>query len=158
MRCAYVKSHNSFINVKWDFFVLPIVMEKATVLWDAGKLSGSHFGAIALSAGHSRTEQMSSDIPQNIPQLPAALEGVSVHSAAFSWSHFPELAHNPGSQSKYLTTTASSDKEAHGLTTFCVFFYFFWTLLLLVSWSVSWALWWRDIKQLFPICLSLSQF
>lgn len=32
MRCVYVQIHNSFINVKWDFFVLPVVMEKAVVL------------------------------------------------------------------------------------------------------------------------------
>lgn len=36
MRCVHVKIHNSFINVKWDFFILPIVMEKAAVLGDAG--------------------------------------------------------------------------------------------------------------------------
>lgn len=62
MRCGHVKVHNSFINVKWDFFVLPIVMEKAAVLGDAGKLSCSHFEAVAHSSGHSR-EQKSSDSP-----------------------------------------------------------------------------------------------
>lgn len=63
MRCVYVKIHDSFISLKWDFFVLPTVMEKAAVLGDAGKLSCSHFGAVAHSSGHSRTEQKSSDSP-----------------------------------------------------------------------------------------------
>lgn len=96
--------------------------------------------------------------PKNVPQLPAGLEVVSVYSTAFSWSHFPELVHNPASQSKYLTTTASSDKEIHGITSFCVSCYFFWTLLLLEQWDVSEILQWRDVEQLFPIYFSLSQF
>lgn len=109
--------------------------KKAAVLWDTGQLLGSHFGAVGHSgySGQSRIEEKNSDIPKIVPQLPAALEVVSVYSTAFSWSHFPELVHNPASQNKYLATTASSDKEVHGLTSFCVSFYFFWTLFLLVS-------------------------
>lgn len=118
--------------MRWDCLCLSIVMKKkkAAILWDSGQLSGSHFGAAAHSrySGRSRRiEQKSSDIPKILPsflQL-AALEVASVYSSAFSWSHFPELVHNPPSQSKYLTTTASSDKEVRGLTSFCVSFCFF---------------------------------
>lgn len=134
--------------------------EKAAILRDTGQLSSSCFGAVAHSccSGQSRIEWKSSDIPQNVPRLPAALEVVSVYPTAFSWSHFPELVHDPVSQSKYVTTTASSDKEVHGLTSFCVSFCFFWTLFLPVSWDVSQVLWCSGVKQLFPIYFSLPQF
>lgn len=39
MRCVHVKIYNAFINMKWDIFVLLMVMEKAAVLGDTGKLS-----------------------------------------------------------------------------------------------------------------------
>lgn len=91
MRCVYVKIHKSLIKyevgLSFLFFFLPIVMKKkAPVLWDTGQLLGSHFGAVGHSgcSGQSRIEQKNSHIPKIVPQLPAALELVSVYSTAFS--------------------------------------------------------------------------
>lgn len=142
-------------------FVLPIIMEKkgsSVGYWPTFGFTFWVSGSQSLFRAEQKNRAKENCYPKNVCQLPAALEVVSVYSTAFSWSHFPELVHNPTSQSKYFTTTASSDKEIHGLTSFCVSFYFFWTLLLLAPWDVSEVLQGRDMEQLFPIYFFLSQF
>lgn len=79
------------------------------------------------SSSQFRTQQnRAKEQWQSLKYSPASCSsgGVSVHSAAFSWSHFPGLAHSPVSQSKYWATTASSDKEVHGFNYFLCFFLF----------------------------------